>query len=90
MAQLALTIDDGPRPTTTDVRRMRLVYQFDSMDAAYSWAWRNMPRYPAGCVTVCPPRAKREGGGYVLRYTVTFPGHVRYYTLLKNGMLMEE
>ncbi len=89
MAQLAL-IEDAPRPPVTSVRRRRDVYYFDSMDAAYSWGWRNMPKYPPGAVCVCPPRAKREGGGYVLRYTVTFPGHVRYYTLCKNLHLMEE
>lgn len=90
MAQLALVIDDAPRPATTDVRRMRLVHYFESSEAAYSWGWRNMPKYPPGAVCVCPPRAKREGSGYILRYTVTHPGHVRYYTLLKSGTLMEE
>ena len=76
----------------TDIRRRRLVYYFDSADSAYNWAWSHMPKYPPGpVVTVCPPRAKKEGPEmYILRYTVTFPGHAKYYTLLKNGMLMEE
>lgn len=73
----------------TNVRRSRRLMQFDSRDSALRWAERNQPKQPPRCVTVCPPHPRKVDGCWTLHYTVTMPGHVRYYLLGKGGHLVE-
>ena len=74
--------------THTPVRKNRLLMRFDSRASALAWAVRNRPKHPAGAVTVCPPRAVKDGDCWVLHYTVTHPGHIKYRVLGKSGHLL--
>ena len=84
MTQAALALTLPP----TSIRRRRLLMTFDSRVSALAWAVRNRPKHPPGAVTVCPPRAVKDGDCWVLNYCVTFPGHCKYRVLGKSGHLL--
>ena len=79
-----------PRLPPTDVRKRRLLMLFESKEAAYRWSDKKVPLSVKGSLGFLPPKAVNDkaAGGWVLKYTVQMGGHLKYFTLARNGRLV--